>query len=32
MGNPNDSIGNSLIPIKGISQAQKKALNTKQCH
>jgi hypothetical protein len=28
MGNKKDVTGNSLIPIKGISQAQKKALNT----
>jgi hypothetical protein len=29
MSNKNETVGNSLIPIKGISQAQKKALNTK---
>lgn len=29
MSNKNETVGNSLIPIKGISQAQKKALSTK---
>ena len=29
MSNKNETVGNSLIPIKGISQAQKKSLNTK---